>query len=207
MPVSASTFSIIFVLGAPGAGKGTLCTHLARIHNLVHFSVGDTLRAYRKANPDTPLAAIIENKLENQGFLTSSELGPFLDQAIKDAGTTANGILIDGFPRCKEQAESFDEKSGYRPDAVLKVVVEKEKAKMRYLSRGRDSNDSAEKFEKRFAEYERESPPVEKLYVDAGILMEVDANGTKEENLEVLMKNLNESDLWQRIIAKGTSAA
>lgn len=39
----ANTFT-----GAPGTGKGTLCTHLARVHNLVHFSVGDNLRTYMK---------------------------------------------------------------------------------------------------------------------------------------------------------------
>jgi adenylate kinase family enzyme len=166
--------TVIFVLGAPGAGKGTLCAHLANVHNLVHYSVGDNLRAYAKANPDTPLTETIKQKLADQGFLSPAELRPFLVDAINGADKNAAGILLDGFPRCKEQAEAFaDVKSGYKPDLLVKFVVDKERAKARYLARGRDANDSAEKFEKRFEEYETESPPVEEIYAKENILVEV----------------------------------
>jgi UMP-CMP kinase len=37
--------SVIFVLGGPGAGKGTQCANLVRDYGFVHLSAGDLLRA------------------------------------------------------------------------------------------------------------------------------------------------------------------
>ncbi|KAF2189410.1 adenylate kinase 1 ATP binding protein [Zopfia rhizophila CBS 207.26] len=198
-------FAIIFALGAPGAGKGTLCTHLARVHNLAHFSVGDILRTYVKANRHTVLADRIQQKLDWQGFLTFEDISPFLCKAIKNAmegEENVKGIILDGFPRCLEQAKSFEEwhfqvelpLRSRKPVVVLSINVTKENAKPRYLARARDSNDSEEKFERRFAEYERESPLVEELY-RTRVLIDIDANGTKEENINELTRKLGESSL------------
>lgn len=41
---------VIFVLGGPGAGKGSQCAKLARDFHMYHLSVGDVLREER----DTP---------------------------------------------------------------------------------------------------------------------------------------------------------
>ena len=38
-------FNVYFVLGGPGAGKGTICSMLAIKYGHVHLSVGDLLRA------------------------------------------------------------------------------------------------------------------------------------------------------------------
>jgi adenylate kinase family enzyme len=142
-----------------------------------------------RGNRDTPLALQIRDRLDNQGFLTSTDLNPFICQAIKDAhNQKAVGILIDGFPRCIEQLESwntwpfqdklqFESSSGVtpatKPDVVLSLRVTRENAKARYVARARDANDQAEKFDKRFAEYENETIPVEEVYRKRGILIEV----------------------------------
>ncbi|RYP65606.1 hypothetical protein DL771_008214 [Monosporascus sp. 5C6A] len=180
--------------GPPGAGKGTLCTHLARTYNLTHYSVGDSLRSWLRGNQTTSLAVRIQDKLDNQGFLTSDDLNPFIRQAIKDAlyedEPKSRGILVDGFPRCKEQLESFntwpfqDElplapssdgraSANAKPDIVLSFQVTKQNAKARYLTRARDSNDSKEKFQRRFAEYEAETMAVEEVYRQRGVLIDV----------------------------------
>jgi cytidylate kinase len=36
--------NVIFVIGGPGAGKGTMCARLARECNYKHLSAGDLLR-------------------------------------------------------------------------------------------------------------------------------------------------------------------
>ena len=36
---------VVFVLGGPGAGKGTHCANLVRDYGFVHLSAGDLLRA------------------------------------------------------------------------------------------------------------------------------------------------------------------
>ncbi|KAF2468395.1 adenylate kinase 1 ATP binding protein [Lindgomyces ingoldianus] len=214
------------ILGAPGAGKGTLCAHLAQIHNLTHYSVGDNLRSWMHKNRGTSLAAQIQDKLDNQGFLSSEDLNPFLCQAIMEAiyqdEPKPKGILVDGFPRCLEQLESFsvwpfedklplcpisdsEVRPNAKPDIVLSLEVTKQNARARYISRARDSNDSKEKFERRFVEYEAETIAVKDVYHQRGILINVDTNGSKEENIDKLTRKLDKSGLWQKVIVEGST--
>ena len=66
----------------------------------MHYSVGDGLRAWMRENRSTEVAAKIRSKLDNQGFLTSEDLNPFIYRQILDAvnrdAPEVNGILIDG---------------------------------------------------------------------------------------------------------------
>lgn len=147
-----------------------------------------------RENRATPLAVEIQNKLDNQGFLSAETLNPFLYQEIINAltrgGAEAGGIIFDGFPRCTEQLESFgawpfqnefplasgsngNTRPTMSPDIVLSFEVTKQNAKSRYLSRARDSNDSSDKFEKRFREFELETKAVEDVYRQRGILIDV----------------------------------
>jgi UMP-CMP kinase len=147
-----------------------------------------------RENRGTSLAAEIQSKLDNQGFLSSETLNPFLCRAIMDAinhdEPKFRGVLVDGFPRCTEQLKSFDTwpfqdklplapdsdgevRADAKPDIVLSFEVTKHNAKARYLHRARDNNDSEEKFERRFAEYELETTVVEEVYRQRGILIDV----------------------------------
>ncbi|KAG7415888.1 hypothetical protein Forpe1208_v005465 [Fusarium oxysporum f. sp. rapae] len=87
-----------------------------------------------------------------------------------------------------------------KADLVLSFQITKQNARARYLSRGRDTNDSADKFEKRFKEYELENVPVEEEYRKRGILVSIDVNGTKDENIEAPTKALKQSETWQEAI-------
>ena len=131
-------------------------------------------------NPQTALAERIRDRLANQGFLSFGELRPLIVEAISQGFHGGfGGILIDGFPQTVEQKEAF---TGWvletglwtiKPDLVLSLRVGRQRAKERYLARGRDGNDSAEKFERRFDEYMKESLAVEALYEQKGLLIKV----------------------------------
>ena len=186
--------------------KGTLCAHLQDKHSLARYSVGDGLRDWMRHHKGESLAAAIQDKLDNQGFLDSEDLDPFIHDAIQAALLMRKkGILIDGYPRCLEQQQSLDTNpfedllphSQSVLDIVLAFRVSKEKAQARYVGRTRDQRDTLEKFEKRFAEYEAETTPVEVIYRDRGTLVEIDANGTKEENVAELERQLGLSPRWQ----------
>ena len=41
-------FRVVFVLGGPGSGKGTMCAKIVDKYGWVHLSAGDLLRAERK---------------------------------------------------------------------------------------------------------------------------------------------------------------
>lgn len=147
-----------------------------------------------RENRTAPLAVQIQDKVDNQGFLDSEYLNPFILQAIKDALYQAEpelqGILIDGFPRDAGQLEGFltwpfiveqplvPSYQGAvmpiaKPDIVLCFSFTKENARARYLARARDSNDSEEKFERRFAEYEDKTVHVEQVYRQRRKLIDV----------------------------------
>lgn len=155
-----------------------------------------------RANPSAPLASQIRSKLDNQGFLDPEMLYPFIYSAIFEAQRCRgdegadgqfDGMIVDGFPRCVQQLESScawpyqdeaplalhsptsDDEASFclRPDVVLSFNVDKHVAKARYLGRARDANDSEDKFERRFAEYVRETVPVKEVYRQRGILIDV----------------------------------
>ncbi|KAI8443013.1 adenylate kinase isoenzyme 1 [Phakopsora pachyrhizi] len=75
---------VIFLLGGPGAGKGTQCSRLVKNHSFVHLSAGNLLR----------------REQDN----SSSKAGTM----IKDR------FLIDGFPRKLDQAKKFDNETSSR---------------------------------------------------------------------------------------------
>lgn len=158
---------------------------------MLHYSLGDNLRSWMRDYRDTSLAAEIQDLLDDQGFLIAEELSPFLNGAIVDAIRSGNsGVIVDGFPRCVEQLQSFDTwaaqdklpipssssgraSTAARSDLVLLFDVTKHSARSRYLGRGRDSNDSKGKFEKRFKEYQLETSLVEAEYEQRGVLLRV----------------------------------
>jgi UMP-CMP kinase len=47
---------VIFVLGGPGAGKGTMCAKLVEDFGFEHLSAGDLLRAERKKGAHTTIS-------------------------------------------------------------------------------------------------------------------------------------------------------
>src|SRR3954454_11697686 len=55
---SSSDVTVIFVLGGPGAGKGTQCARLVKEYGFVHLSAGDLLRDERDSG--SAIGATIE---------------------------------------------------------------------------------------------------------------------------------------------------
>ena len=96
----------IILLGAPGAGKGTIAEGLKTATDYIHVSTGDMLRAAVKAG--RPVG------LEAKSYMEKGELVP--DQVIMkivterlEEGTADAHYMFDGFPRTTEQARMLDE--------------------------------------------------------------------------------------------------
>ena len=92
----------LVLVGPPGAGKGTQAQFLSEHYSIPHISTGDIFRANLKAG--TPLG------VEAQKFMDAGELVPdsVTNEMVKDRLThadTANGFLLDGFPRNVAQAQ------------------------------------------------------------------------------------------------------
>jgi adenylate kinase len=96
----------LILLGAPGAGKGTVAKLLTAMDGSVQISTGDILRAAVKAETDLGKEA--------KGYMNRGELVP--DQLIMDImgarlqeSDCEKGFLLDGFPRTIPQAEALRE--------------------------------------------------------------------------------------------------
>ncbi len=130
----------IVLLGAPGAGKGTIAKLLSNFDGSVQISTGDILRNAVKAK--TKLG------VEAQGFMERGELVP--DKLIMDIMEArlqepdcAKGYLLDGFPRTIPQAEELKKlltKLNMKLDAVINIDVPKEVILDRLTTRRTCSN-------------------------------------------------------------------
>ena len=96
----------IILLGAPGAGKGTVAEDLKQQIGIVHISTGDMLREAIRAG--RPVG------LEAKAFMEKGELVPddVIIRLVRDrlqAGAPDDRYLCDGFPRNVRQAELLDQ--------------------------------------------------------------------------------------------------
>lgn len=94
----------LILLGAPGAGKGTVAKLLTEMDGSVQISTGDILRAAVAAGSE--LGKQAEDAMK-AGDLVSDDLimGIMGDRLKED--DCQNGYLLDGFPRTIPQAEAL----------------------------------------------------------------------------------------------------
>ncbi|HEV7604898.1 MAG TPA: nucleoside monophosphate kinase [Candidatus Limnocylindrales bacterium] len=127
--------TVIVLLGAPGAGKGTQAPALAARLGIPVLASGDLLR---KAVADgTPLGR------EADRYMSRGQLVPddtmvrvFLDRL--EAPDAVDGAILDGFPRTKIQAEALDDAlagAGRRVDLAASIDVPLEDLVTRMASR------------------------------------------------------------------------
>jgi len=94
----------LILLGAPGAGKGTVAKLLTQVDGSVQISTGDILRGAVKAGTDLGKEA--------KGFMDAGDLVP--DELIMNImgerlleDDCKSGFLLDGFPRTIPQADAL----------------------------------------------------------------------------------------------------
>lgn len=97
--------TVVVLLGAPGAGKGTQAPILSERLGVPVLASGDLLRSAVAAG--TPLGR------EADRYMSRGQLVPdqtivrvFLDRL--EASDAASGAILDGFPRTRVQAEALD---------------------------------------------------------------------------------------------------
>jgi adenylate kinase len=95
----------IILLGAPGAGKGTVAEGIRAATPYIHVSTGDMLREAVKAGRPVGLEA---KAYMEKGELVPDELILRIVQERMDAGPRDALYMFDGFPRTTNQAELLD---------------------------------------------------------------------------------------------------
>jgi adenylate kinase len=115
--------TVIVLLGAPGAGKGTQAPALASRLGVPVLASGDLLR---QAVSDGTALGREADRYMSRGQLVPDEtiVRVFLDRL--EAPDAVNGAILDGFPRTKVQAEALDAalaEAGRRVDRAAYIDV------------------------------------------------------------------------------------
>lgn len=95
----------LILLGPPGAGKGTQAKRIADTYDIPHISTGDILRNNKDAETEygTPREYMDQGELVPDAMITE-----LLEDRLAEPDT-ADGFILDGFPRTEEQAASLEE--------------------------------------------------------------------------------------------------
>jgi len=116
----------IILLGAPGAGKGTVAKLLTAHDGSVQISTGDILRGAVKAG--TALGKEAEAYMSRGDLVPDGLIMGIMEQRLQEPDT-GKGFLLDGFPRTIPQAVALDAlltKLGLKLDVVVSLELPRE---------------------------------------------------------------------------------
>ena len=170
---------VVFVLGGPGAGKGTQCGLIVENLGYTHLSAGDLLRAERKSG--SAQGQMIDEYIK-EGKIVPVEVTVklLLDAIRKDGGQR---FLVDGFPRNTNNLSGWQQVTDgeLQVGGVLFYDCPEEIMQERLLERGKTSgrtDDNLESIKKRFDTYTRETAPIIEYYKHQELVHKID--GTRE---------------------------
>ena len=130
----------LILLGAPGAGKGTVAKQLTALDGSVQISTGDILRGAVRAGT--------ELGKEAEGYVTRGDLVPdalimgIMEDRLQQPDCE-KGFLLDGFPRTIPQAEALKDllaRLGIELDMAVNIDVPREVILDRLTTRRTCSN-------------------------------------------------------------------
>ncbi|HSX65620.1 MAG TPA: adenylate kinase [Pseudoxanthomonas sp.] len=183
----------LVLLGPPGSGKGTQAARLKEYLQVPHISTGDLLRAEVAAG--TPLG-VQAKEVMARGDLVSDEILLGMLESRVSREDTANGFILDGYPRNLAQADALDtllQKIGQPMDYAVQLEVPTELLVERIAGRaaaeGR-ADDSPESVRTRLKVYDSQTAPVIEFYRQHGQLTVVDGVGSLDEVFNRLVEAL-----------------
>ena len=206
----------LILLGAPGAGKGTMADMLSRMCGIPTISTGNILRAAIKNGTAVGLEA---KQYMDSGKLVPDEviIGIVRERLAQD--DCKDGYILDGMPRTIPQAQALEE-SGIIIDVALNIEMSDERIIERMAGRRVCKNcgatyhvtnippkvagtcdlcgseliirkdDAPETVKERLAVYHIETEPLEGFYAERGKLRSVEDKVTVEETTKQAVKAL-----------------
>jgi len=154
---------VVFVLGGPGAGKGTQSQLLAKEYGFIHLSAGDLLREEAQSKSET--GEMINNYIREGKIVPVDVTVGLLKKAMEKNGWESSKFLIDGFPRNQENVDGWNRVVGDQAyfHSLLFFECSFETLEKRLLHRGKESgriDDNIEAIKKRFNTYAAETKPI-----------------------------------------------
>lgn len=134
----------LMLLGAPGAGKGTVAKMLTAIDGSVQISTGDILRG--AVNAKTDLGKEAEGYMKRGDLVPDSLIMGIMEKRLQEPDCK-KGFLLDGFPRTIPQAEELKKllaKLGIKLDMVVNIDVPRDVIFDRLCTRRTCSNPACQ---------------------------------------------------------------
>jgi len=173
----------IIIMGPPGCGKGTQAVHIAKHFGIPTISTGDLFRAH--VRDKTELGMEAGGYMDRGEFVPDHVTTDMLKQRLQ-VPDTANGFLLDGYPRTVIQVGALDEllaARGQPLEAVLALDVPDDELVARMLLRAREqgrSDDTEDVIQRRLELYRDETQAVLTAYTQRGIVLTIDGSGERE---------------------------
>ena len=189
--------NVVFVLGGPASGKGTMCKIAESQLGWSHLSIGDLLREEREAGGST--ASTIKEYI-TAGKLVPNEITVTLlknamEKIIRTTGR--NNFLLDGFPRSIANLEGWYEAFGREVELPKMLYFECPYAVLekRILARAKHtgrSDDNVESMKLRFETFNAETLPIVELFKNKNKCIEIDTSQDRQAVYALVSSNLAE---------------
>jgi adenylate kinase len=184
----------ILLLGPQGSGKGTQAKLISAHYGIPHIATGDMLRE-AIAN-GTELGRQVEPILE-RGDLVPDDLMISLIRERLMREDTAEGFVLDGFPRTMAQAEALDamlREIGRDLTVVFELQLSDDECVARLLRRAQlegRADDTPEAVRRRLDLYHRETEPLIEHYRATGNLVGIHADRSIPEVFSEIQEALD----------------
>lgn len=177
----------IIIFGPPGAGKGTQAELIKSKYDIPHLSTGEIFRNAIKN--ETQLGCRVKSMLDN-GELVPDETVVGLVREELEKPIYQQGYVLDGFPRTKAQARSYDNFLDERSESLTAFILLKVPEQVlidRIMNRGEGrSDDTEKKVRKRLDVFWDETIPVKEYYQEQDMVEEIDGTNSIEKIFEAI---------------------
>ncbi|MBQ7345561.1 MAG: adenylate kinase [Oscillospiraceae bacterium] len=203
----------LIMLGAPGAGKGTLGAVLSDTLNIPTISTGNILRA--AVRNGTPVGLQAKSYMEAGKLVPDEVIIGIIAERLEESDCQS-GYILDGVPRTIAQAVAL-EKAGILFDHVISLEISDKEIEERMEGRRfcagcgatyhihnvppkqegvcdkcggvleLREDDKPETVKHRLEIYHIETEPLKEFYAERGVLTPVATTGTLEENTRAIL--------------------
>ncbi len=179
---------LFLIIGAPGSGKTTDAELIAKRNadTITHYSTGDMFRAEVESGSER---GMIIDSFISKGNLVPIEIAiETIVTAIKKAPNDL--VIIDGYPRSREQMEALDNYLVSEKNVtlinVIEVVVSEKVARERVLGRARGADDNNAVFDNRMKVYTEPLSLIQNFYDNKKMLVKLDG----ERSIEAIVNEM-----------------
>ncbi len=183
---------MIILFGLAGSGKGTQGKALSEIFGWKWLSVGDVIRQTGE----------YKEIIDRGELIPDAEVIKMMTREIEKSEAEGFDVILDGYPRDKEQADWIVKHMADKIDGAIVLEVPKDELYDRLALRGRDDDKERASIDRRFEIFEQNICSILPLFEIKNIpIRHIDGVGAVEEvtaRLVDVVKEINPSATEQK---------